>query len=315
MTFGPAFTSMIRALSRACAIALTIVPAISSLEAADAVVTGQPSGRILAAGDRRVMVLSPEGEVLWEYPTQLTHDVWMLADGHVLFADGVSVTEVTADKRVVFQYRAAEQKGGGTYACQRLADGRTLIGENSTGRVLEVDREGKIVFSIPTVPSRVGEHHNMRMARKLPNGNYLVCHSGARLVKEYTPKGEVVWEVKPTGALAFAALRTPQGSTLVSSLDQIEEFDAAGKLIWACSIRELSGVTVRNLTGMHLLANGHVVAGCYQAYQDGAGCGLLEFSREKKPVWQYARPRGDGTQMAVQLLTSDGQALPGPCLR
>jgi len=105
------------------------------------------------------------------------------------------------------------------------------------------------------------------------------------LVKEYTPKGEVVWEVKAAGALAFAALRTAQGSTLVSSLDQIEEFDAAGKKTWECSIRELPGITGRNLTGMHLLANGHVVAGCYQAYQDGVGCGLLEISRDKKPVW------------------------------
>jgi hypothetical protein len=201
--------------SRTLSVGLALFAAVSGSKAADPVVTGQPSGKILAAGDRRVMMLSPEGTVLWEYRTQLTHDAWMLADGHVLFADGESVTEVTADKRVVFQYRAAEQKGGGTYACQRLSDGRTLIGENSTGRILETDRDGKVVFSLQTAPARVGEHHNLRMARKLPNGNYLVCHSGAGLVKEYTPKGEVVWEVKPTGALAFAAIRTPQGSTLV----------------------------------------------------------------------------------------------------
>ena len=91
--------------------------------------TGNLGGRVLTAGDRRVMILSPAGEVLWQYPTQLTHDVWMLGDGHVLFADGETVTEVTPEKKVVFQYRAQEQKGGGTYSCQRLANGDTLVGE------------------------------------------------------------------------------------------------------------------------------------------------------------------------------------------
>ena len=262
------------------------------------------------------MLLSPASEVLWEYPTKLTHDVWMLPSGNVLFADGETVTEVTREKKVVFQYRAAEQKGGGTYACQRLADGKTFVGENSTGRLLELDPDGKVVFALQTSPSRTGEHHNMRMARKLGNGNYLVCHSGARLVKEYTPKGEAVWEVKVPGAVAFAAIRTPSGNTLVSCLDRVVEYDPNGKSIWECRAEELgAAVTVRNLTGINLLPNGNVVAGCYQAYADGQGCGLLEISREKKVVWSYSKPKGDQTMMAVQLLSAEGKSSTGGVLR
>ena len=181
-------------------------------QAAEPSIAGQPSGQILAAGDRRVMVLSPAGEVLWEYPTKLTHDAWMLPSGNVLFADGETVTEVTREKQVVFQYRAAEQKGGGTYACQRLPDGKTFVGENSTGRLLELDPDGKVVFALQTSPFQTGEHHNMRMARKLANGNYLVCHSGARLVKEYTPRAKwcgrskcrARWRSPPSGLRAAA---------------------------------------------------------------------------------------------------------------
>jgi outer membrane protein assembly factor BamB len=285
-------------------------------QAAEPSIAGQPSGQILAAGDRRVMVLSPAGEVLWEYPTKLTHDAWMLPSGNVLFADGETVTEVTRTKQVVFQYRAAEQKGGGTYACQRLPDGKTFVGENSTGRLLELDPDGKVVFALQTTPFRLGEHHNMRMARKLANGNYLVCHSGARLVKEYTPKGEAVWEVKVPGALAFAAIRTPSGHTLVSCLDRVVEYDPSGKSIWECRTEELgAAVTLRNLTGINLLHNGNVVAGCYQAYANGQGCGLLEISRDKKVVWSYAKPKGDQTMMAVELLAAEGKPLPGNALR
>ena len=303
-------------VSRAFLVALCLAVFLANAQAAEPSVVSQPSGQILVAGDRRVMVLSPAGEVLWEYPTKLTHDVWMLPSGNVLFADGETVTEVTREKKVVFQYRAAEQKGGGTYACQRLADGKTFVGENSTGRLLELDPDGKVVFALQTSPSRTGEHHNMRMARKLGNGNYLVCHSGARLVKEYTPKGEAVWEVKVPGAVAFAAIRTPSGNTLVSCLDRVVEYDPNGKSIWKCRTDELgAAVTVRNLTGINLLPNGNVVAGCYQAYADGQGCGLLEISREKKVVWSYSKPKGDQTMMAVQLLSAEGKPSTGGVLR
>jgi outer membrane protein assembly factor BamB len=295
--------------------ALGLAACLAHAPAAESFSGGQPCGQILAAGDHRVMVLSPAGEVLWEYPTKLTHDAWMLPSGNVLFADGDTVTEVTREKKVVFQYRATEQKGGGTYACQRLPDGKTLIGENSTGRLLEVDPDGKVVFSLQTSPYQAGQHHNMRMARKLRNGHYLVCHSGARLVKEYTPEGKVVWEVKVPGSLAFAAIRTPRDSTLVSCLDRVLEYDPDGKRIWECRVDELGAVKIRNLTGINLLPNTNIVAGCYQAYADGQGCGLLEISREKKVAWSYSKPKGDQTMMAVELLTADGKLPTGDVLR
>jgi hypothetical protein len=275
-----------------------------------------PSGRVLAAGNNRVQILSPACEIVWQYPAKLVHDVWMLPSGNVLFADGESVTEVTLDKKVVFQYKSALQKGGGTYACQRLADGKTVVGENSTGRILELDADGKVTFEMPTLPYKAGDHHNMRMVRKLANGNYLVCHSGARLVKEYTPQGKVVWENKAPGKLAFAAVRTARGTTLVSSLEQIIEWDAAGKKVWEFTNHDIEDVTITNMTGMHLLPDGSLVVGCYQAYtKDGQGCGLFEISRDKKLVWRYSNPKADGTMMAVQLLTADGRCRSGATMR
>lgn len=307
--------SFIGLRASAAALALALMAVGSGLRAESPLITGAPSGRILTAGDNRVMILDATGRVVWQQPSQLTHDVWMLTNGNVLYADGAAVTEVTPEKKVVFQYKPAEQRGGGAFSCQRLANGRTLVGENSTGRVLEVDEKGQVVFSLQTRPSKVGEHHNMRMARKLENGNYLVCHSGLRRVKEYTPDGRVVWEVEVAGGVAFAALRTPAGTTLVTSLDQVTEFDARGEKVWEFACRDLPDLKLRNLTGMHLLANGNLVMGCYRAYDNGAGCGLIEIDRYKKAVWHYANPAGDGTMMPVEMLGAEGQALPGPWLR
>lgn len=278
-------------------------------------ITGTLDGQVLAAGDGRVMILSPKGEVTWEQRTALTHDAWLLPNGNVLLADGATVTEVAPDKKVVFQYKAQAQKGGGTYACQRLENGNTMVGENSTGRVLEVDPAGKVVFELQTKPAAEGNHHNMRMARKLANGNYLVCHSGEKTVKEYTPKGDVVLEIKVPN-IAFAAIRTAQNTTLVASLGQVAEFDKDGKEVWKFANNDIPGVTITNMTGMHLLPNGNLVIGCYQAYnKEGQGCGLFEITRDKKLVWRLSDRKIAGTMMAVQKLSPDGKRLPGECLR
>ena len=277
-------------------------------------VTGKLPGNVLAGGSSRVFILNPEGKVVWETKTGLAHDVWMLASGNVLYADGASVTEITPDKTVVFQYKSEEQRGGGTYSCQRLENGNTVIGENSTGRVLEVNKDGKVVFELKTLPVTKGAHHNMRMVRKLDNGNYLVCHSGPHIVKEYAPDGKVILEIK-TPNLAFAAIRTEKNTTLVSNLDHIYEYDAAGKVVWEMAAKDIEGATVTSMTGMHLLADGNIAVGCYAAYKNGEGTGLFEITRDRKLVWRYSNPKADSSMMAIQRLDAESKPLPGKCRR
>ena len=281
-----------------------------TLLAADApLVTGTMPANLLVGGSERVMILSPQGAAVWEHKCGLVHDAWMLPNGNVLYADG-AVAEVTPDKKIVFQYKSQVGQGGGAFACQRLENGNTLVGENSTGRVLEVDPQGKIVFKLEIPGMQQGSHDNMRMARKLKNGNYLVCLKGGHLVREYTPKGEVVLELK-TANIAFAAVRTPQNTTLVSSLDHVTEFDAAGKKVWDLANTDLPGTKITNMTGIELLPGGDLVIGCYAAYDKGEGTGLFQVTREKKVVWSYANPKADGSLMAVQSLDKDQKPVAG----
>ena len=85
-------------------------------KAAAQVVFGKLDGQVLTSGGRNVVILGADGKVLWKRDkTGLVHDAWMLPGGNVLYADGNSVTEVTRDQKVVFEYKAAEQKGGGAF--------------------------------------------------------------------------------------------------------------------------------------------------------------------------------------------------------
>jgi prepilin-type processing-associated H-X9-DG protein len=281
--------------------------------AEEAVMTGTPSGNLLVGGSGRVMILAPDGKMLWEHKAGLVHDAWMLPTGNVLYADG-SVTEVTPDHKVVFQYKSEVGGGGGAYGCQRLENGNTMIAENSTGRILEVDAAGKAVFTLQIEPSQQGSHENMRLARKLKNGNYLVCLKGARLLREVTPKGDTVLEIK-TSNITFAAFRTAKNTTYVSTLDHVTEYDAAGKKVWEFANTDIPGVTITNMTGMHLLPNGNLAVGCYSAYKGGEGTGLFEITRDRKAVWRFSSPKADGSLMAIQVLDKAGKRLPGECWR
>ncbi|MDR3110042.1 MAG: PQQ-like beta-propeller repeat protein [Planctomycetaceae bacterium] len=259
----------------------------------------QPAYDVLATGSGRVVWFASDFSVKWEQPAGNIHEVQLLSNGNILFADG-KVTEVTPDKKVVFQYAPPKGKEG-SFTCQRLENGNTLIGENYSGIVKEIAPDGSVTFEFQTAFKTDNQHHRMRRVRKLSNGNYLVSHSGDNLVREYTPSGETVWEQKVTN-IAFAAERLENGNTLISSLDQVTEFDKNGKVVWEFKKSELPDIGITNMTGFQRLKNGNLVIGCYAAYnKEGKGVGMFEITRDKKLVWAYTKPT-DRNMMGVQVL-------------
>jgi len=300
---------------------LSLIIAASVLTAAPeknaqtlAVMTGKPSGNILATGSRRVILMNQKGKVLWQHKGSNVSDCWMLPNGHILFSDN-QVTEVDPKTdKVVFSYQSPIKKGGGVFGCQPLKNGNILAGENSTGKILELTREGKIAFELQLPLYKPGNHQNLRMVRKLDNGNYLVCHSGKHLVREYTPKGKIVFEVKVPN-VAYSAIRLDNGNTLVGHINQITEFDPMGKVVWQFSDNEINGLKIGSMCGIHVQANGNLAIGVYSAYKKGGEVALFEITRDKKIVWKYSNPKSDKSMMSLQMLDSKSQPLPGNLLR
>src|SRR5579872_6556264 len=94
----------------------------------------------------RVCVVSAEGAIEWEYPCKLPQDCWRLENGNYLFCFVNGALEVTPAKKVVWEYKAPEKTE--VHACQPLADGRVLVVECGTSRLIEVDRAGKVAKEI-----------------------------------------------------------------------------------------------------------------------------------------------------------------------
>jgi len=257
------------------------------------------------------------GKIAWRFP-HASRDGWVLADGNVLLAlnkspkyPGGGVAEVTRGGKVVFEYQGTQSE---VNTVQPLGEGRVLTSEaGDRPRLLELDRSGKIVAEVPLKAQTRDHHLQTRMARKLPNGNYLVPQLLDKVVREYTPAGEVVWEVKTPG-MPFTAIRLPDGHTLIGCTlgNLVIEVDAKGETVWKVSNDDLTGKPINDACGVQRLANGHTVIASHHA--QGNDVKLTEVTPSKSVVWTHRDPSTPGIHH-FQILDTDGKPLEGRPLR
>lgn len=256
----------------------------------------------------KVFVINEQNGVTWEYPAKNCNDIWVLKNGNLLFNDGNTVKEVNREKQLVWQY----QSDSDIYACQRLANGNTFIGECTAGRLIEVNTKGQLVRSI-TLPE-AGEKAStafMRNARKLDNGHYLVAHYGMDKVCEYDSDGEIVWELPVTGG-PHSVVRLPNGNTLVSCSDHhgdagIIEFNSQKQIVWKVSSNELPGISLKFVAGFQRLANGNTVFTNWLGHNHlGESAQAIEVTHDKKVVWKYDLHDRVKTMSSIFLLDTKG---------
>jgi hypothetical protein len=263
----------------------------------------------------KVCIVSAEGKVEWEYPATQCNDLWVLPNGNLLFNTGHGVKEVTRTKKVVFDYQSKSE----IYACQRLENGNTFIGECNTGRLLEIDSAGKIVKELRLLPEgKDGGHAYMRNARRLANGNYLVCHYGDQMVREYDPKGVTVASILAPGG-PHSAARLANGNTLIACGDlpcvagpRVFEVDAKGKTVWEVKNNDLPGIQFAFMTGFQRLANGNTLISNWLGHgKFGTAPHVFEITPGKKVVWTFSDHKAFKTVSSVLLLDEPGDATKG----
>jgi len=202
-----------------------------------------------------------DNEIVWQHPAKETNDIWVLDNGNILFTTGNGVLEMTRQNDTIFYYQSESP----IFACQRLKNNDTFIGECRTGRLLIVSPEGEIRKEVCILPEGESEGNFafMRNARYLENGNYLVAHYGGQVIKEYNPEGEVVWSVNVAGG-PHSVMRLSNGYTFVSVADitqnpRIIELDKEGNTVWEFSNKDIEGSPLKFLGGMHLLPDGRLL--------------------------------------------------------
>ena len=138
-----------------------------------------------------------------------------------------------------------------------------------------------------------------RMARKMPNGNYLVPHLLAFAVKEYKPDGTVVRTIKTDLAelggrkernWPFTAIRVGDGKILsnLTNGNKCVEFDSKGRVAWRLDNSHVDG-RLADPCGGQRLTNGNTVI-CSYGQKKGDMPKIFEVTKDKKVVWEYFNP-------------------------
>jgi hypothetical protein len=291
---------------------LIAVSALSGLEA-----NADPITHSFLATGAETYIRSGDGQILWRYPGS-TRDGWVLPSGNILLAvskggeyPGGAVLELTREAKKVFEFKGSQSE---VNTAQALSNGNIMLTEaGDKPRLLEVDRQGTIVVEVPLSCQTTNHHMETRMARKLPNGNYLVPQLLDKVVREYTPAGKIVWEVK-TPNWPFTAIRLANGNTLIDCTygHLAIEVDPAGKTVWELSNRDLPKPLIKDACGGQRLPNGNTVITSYGIGADQTK--LLEVTPDKRVVWAYSDPGKNGIHH-FQILDTNGQRLEGTPLR
>jgi hypothetical protein len=315
-------------------LALVLVLTISSSFTLAA--EGAGTRRVLAAdySKKRIAILDESGKVHWEHKIDNIHDLHMLPSGNVLFQTSMTrLLEVDPkqNNKVVWEYDASKmngnegRKGIEVHSFQRLPDGMTMVAESGPARIIEVDAKGSIVRQVKMKVAKPDPHRDTRLVRKLESGNYLVCHEGDGAVREYSPKGEVVWEYavpmfdkRPRGGhgaeafgnAVFSAVRLPNGNTLMGTGNghSVLEVTPEKKIVWQIHQDDLPGIELAWVTTLQVLANGNVIIGnCHAGPKQPQ---LVEVTRDKKVVWTFKNfdQLGDATSNS-QVLGIEGKSI------
>ena len=290
--------------------------------------------RIMVQGNNKLAVVNQDGKIEWEMKWGGIHDIHVLPSGNIMVQErNRKIVEIDPKTRkVVWSYDCTKENGNQgkrieAHAFQPLANGHIMIAESGAGRIIEIDRQGKIHHQIKLKVKQPHPHRDTRLARKLPNGNYLVCHEGDGAVREYEGKtGEVIWEYdiplfgkerrgghgpEAFGNQCFGAVRLTNGNTLIATGNghSVLEVTPDKKITWKIEQKDLPGITLAWVTTLEVLPNGNYVIGnCHAGPQNPL---VIEIEpKTKKVVWTLDKYDVFGNSVPnTQLLDTKGPTI------
>lgn len=260
-------------------------------------------------------------KVVWQVDDR-SRDGYVLPSGNLLISNGREAREYTRSNEVVWTYKLnAANKELGTAV--RLPSGNTMVVERGIKpRLLEINAQGIIKAEIPLQPDTDNAHMQTRMARKLPNGNYIAPHLLGFVIKEYAPDGQVIKTLRTDlpelgGREAenwpFTAIRLANGNTLANLThgNKTVEFDLSGSVVWRVDNSHVDG-RFSDPCGGQRLPNGNTVIASY-AQRDPSKPRLFEVTPDKKVVWEFFHPSAHAH--GIHVISTNGKKLSDATLK
>lgn len=260
------------------------------------------------------MFIVRRGEIVWSY----THngkgeisDAILLPNQNVLFAHQFGVTEIGADKRVVWNYDAppgteihtAQLFGSNSVCLVQNGDPAKFIVINKAS--FKAERE----FILP-VKNPKGVHGQFRHARLTAAGTVMVAHMDLGKAAEYNLDGKQLWAQELPGVWSVTPLQN--GNILaVSNRGFIREITRQNTTVWEWTPADAPGYQIMNLQLASRLSNGNTIINNWfnqwsgQVDLTNQPVQAIEVTPEKKIVWalrSWAAPTDLGPATTIQVL-------------
>lgn len=211
------------------------------------------------AKDERMFIVKG-GRIVWSY----THpgrgeisDAVLLPSGNVLFAHQYAITEITPDKKVIWNYDAPTNTE--IHTAQPLGTNRVWFIQNGNpAKFIVVNKatsKTEREFVLP-VKNPNGVHGQFRQARMTDAGTVLVAHMDLGKAVEYDLSGEELWSVDMPGVWSAKPLKN--GNLLATSnRGFVREINRQGEIVWEWTRADAPDYAISNLQTSSRLPNGN----------------------------------------------------------
>jgi hypothetical protein len=217
-------------------------------------------------------------------------DATLMANGDILFAHQFGVTEISADRRVVWNYDAPTNTE--IHTAQPIGINRVWFIENGDPAKLvvmekatgTVERE----FVLP-VGNPKGTHGQFRHARLTDAGTLLVAHMDLGRVCEYDATGKELWSIKVPGIWSVAPLKN--GNILTAGRQGVAELNRKGDVVWKWVPADTPAYRMSSVQQATRLPNGNTLINNWFNEWSGkvdptnAPVQAIEITHRKKVVW------------------------------
>ncbi len=254
------------------------------------------------------------GEIAWSY----THDgkgeisdAVLEPDGNILFAHQFGVTEISPDKKVLWNHDAPPQTE--IHTAQPLGTNRVWFIQNGHEPKLIVMNKAtggiEREFAL-AVKDTNSVHAQFREARLTAAGTVLVAHMSLGEVCEYDLDGKKLWSATVPGA--WSARPLANGNILVASTKNfVREINRAGQTVWEWTPADAPGYKFFNVQTATRLPDGNTIINNWfnqwsaKLDTNNLPVQAIEVTPDKTIVWalrEWSAPHDLGPSTIIQIL-------------